>query len=34
VEGIAKWNDRKRRMFRAEHIRLAWDRLTSESWIA
>src|SRR6266581_8444571 len=27
VEGIAAWNDRKRQMFRPEHIRLAWDRL-------
>jgi O-acetyl-ADP-ribose deacetylase (regulator of RNase III) len=34
VEGIARWNDRKRQMFRAEHIRLAWDRLASEGWIA
>jgi hypothetical protein len=34
VEGIARWNERKRQMFRAEHIRLAWDLLASEGWIA
>jgi len=34
VEGIAAWNERKQRMFRAEHIRLAWDRLAAEQWIA
>lgn len=33
VEGIARWNERKRQMFRPEHIRLAWDRLASEGWI-
>ncbi len=33
VEGIAAWNDRKRQMFRPEHIRLAWDRLAAEEWI-
>jgi hypothetical protein len=33
VAGIAGWSDRKRRMFRPDHIRVAWDRLTSEGWI-
>ncbi len=34
VEGIAAWNDRKRQMFRPDHIRLAWDRLAAEGWIS
>ena len=34
VRGIATWNERKQRMFRGEHIRLAWDRLATEKWIA
>ena len=34
VEGIAAWNDRKRQMFRPDHIRLAWDRLAVEGWIS
>jgi O-acetyl-ADP-ribose deacetylase (regulator of RNase III) len=33
VAGIGSWNERKRQMFRPEHIRLAWDRLTVEGWI-
>ena len=33
VAGIGAWNDRKRQMFRPEHIRLAWDRLAAEGWI-
>lgn len=33
VAGIGAWNERKRRMFRPEHIHMAWDRLTAESWI-
>src|SRR5437667_5666465 len=33
VLGVAAWNERKRRMFRPEHVRVAWDRLASEEWI-
>lgn len=33
IAGIQNWNDRKRRMFRSEHIRLAWDRLDHQGWI-
>jgi len=33
VEAIQKWNDRKRKMFRADHIRVAYDRLKELSWI-
>jgi len=30
---MSEWNDRKRRMFRPEHIKVAWERLASEGWI-
>src|SRR6185436_13885024 len=26
IAGIQNWNERKHRMFRAEHIRVAWER--------
>lgn len=34
IFGIASWNNRKRQMFRPEHIRLAWDCLASKGWIS
>jgi len=30
---MSKWNDRKRMMFSAEHIGIAWERLASEDWL-
>ena len=33
ASALASWNERKRRMFRAEHIPIAWNRLASENWI-
>ena len=33
VRQIHAWNDRKRRMFREEHIRIAWQRLEEEGWL-
>jgi len=33
VELVQSWNDRKRRTFRPEHIKLAWARLRDEDWI-
>lgn len=33
VEAIHAWTDRKRQMFKAEHIRIAWDRLQEQGWI-
>ena len=33
VAAMARWNDRKRRLFKPEHIRLAWDRLKAEGWV-
>ncbi len=34
VEVIHAWTDRKREMFKAEHIRIAWDRLHEQGWLA
>lgn len=33
VRSVQSWNDRKRDMFRCEHIRLAHRRLTDLAWI-
>jgi len=33
IQGMAAWNERKRRMFQTEHIRVAWERLESEVWL-
>lgn len=33
VSAMAHWNDRKRRLFRPAHIRLAWERLQAEGWV-
>lgn len=33
VELIHTWNARKRAVFRPEHIRIAWNRLSEEGWI-
>jgi hypothetical protein len=32
ADALAAWNERKRRMFRPEHIPIAWNRLASENW--
>lgn len=34
VEALHRWNERKRLMFTAEHIRVAWDRLAEKGWLA
>jgi O-acetyl-ADP-ribose deacetylase (regulator of RNase III) len=34
VSAVQSWNDRKREMFRCEHIRLAHRRLTDMAWIS
>ncbi|HVC93498.1 MAG TPA: macro domain-containing protein [Pirellulales bacterium] len=34
VEFIHGWNDRKRRLMKPDHIRVAWERLSGEGWIA
>ncbi len=33
VDAVHAWNDRKREMFRSEHIRVAYQRLRELSWI-
>jgi hypothetical protein len=33
VVGVHNWNDRKREMFRTDHVRVAYDRLRELSWI-
>jgi O-acetyl-ADP-ribose deacetylase (regulator of RNase III) len=31
---VHDWSDRKRAMFRSEHVRAAWERLKAEGWLA
>jgi O-acetyl-ADP-ribose deacetylase (regulator of RNase III) len=33
IERVHQWNDRKRKMFKPDHIRIAWERLQDEGWI-
>ena len=33
VQAVHQWNERKRRMFRPNHIRIAWERLREENWV-
>lgn len=33
VEAMGRWNERKRRMFRENHIRLVWNRLVETGWV-
>ena len=33
VTAMARWSDRKRRLFKPVHIRLAWGRLQAEGWV-
>jgi hypothetical protein len=33
MQKIMAWNDRKAQMFKADHIRFAWNRLSSQNWI-
>lgn len=30
---VQQWSDRKRTMFRGEHVRAAWERLKAEGWL-
>ncbi len=34
IKDVHKWNDRKRLMFRPEHVRVAWNRLKDENWLS
>lgn len=33
MRGMREWNERKCRMFRPEHIEIAWGRLVEEGWM-
>ncbi|MBN2290021.1 MAG: macro domain-containing protein [Candidatus Glassbacteria bacterium] len=33
IERIQNWNDRKRKMFKPDHIKIAWKRLQEEGWL-
>lgn len=33
LNSIHQWNDRKRRIMKPEHVRVAWDRLEDEGWL-
>lgn len=33
VEAVHRWNERKRRILEAEHIRIAWSRLEEQGWL-
>ncbi len=32
VAGVRSWNDRKRRLLKPEHLKLAWQRLRDQGW--
>jgi len=33
IEGVQGWNERKRKLFKADHIRVAWQQLRDKRWI-
>ena len=33
VKAVHRWNDRKRAMFKPDHIRIAWSRLQEQGWL-
>lgn len=33
IRRVHAWNERKRRMFQAEHIRISWNRLQQDDWV-
>lgn len=33
IEGFGSWNERKRKNFRPEHIKIAWERLRQQGWL-
>ena len=33
IDGVQRWNVRKRNMFKNDHIRVAWERISEEGWI-
>lgn len=33
LQAVHRWHDRKRKMFKPEHIRIAWERLQEQGWL-
>lgn len=33
IEGVARWNERKRQRFQPSHIHKAWERLRAQGWL-
>lgn len=33
IKNMAQWSERKRKLFRPDHIRIAWERLEYEGWL-
>lgn len=33
IEAVQKWSDRKRNLFKEQHLRTAWQRLQNEEWL-
>ena len=33
ARSVAAWNERKRRMFTADHVAIAWEHLASLGWL-
>ena len=33
IQALHRWNDRKRLMFRPDHVRVAWNRLQEQGWL-
>lgn len=34
VQGVEQWSERKRQRFRPDHVRIAWERLSDQGWLA
>lgn len=34
VAGVQRWSDRKRRLLKSEHLKLAWQRLRDQGWVS
>jgi len=34
IAAVHAWNERKRRMFKPDHIRIAWQRLQEQGWLS
>jgi len=34
TNALHRWNERKRKMFRPEHVRVAWAKLDEQGWVA